>query len=179
MLVCRPSFRLSNIKLHPFNWHMPVVDLKQWEAHIPGVRGTPWEGGVYTLQLTFFHGLSEAIPKLRFIRPLFHVNIYPSGTWGFVDWEVVEFGVGIGFRDVWKKTKLEDPMRLATLLQSIQKHLNEPNTQSPAQSDAYTLIKTDPEAYQERIRTQAADWTPDPRTGLAGRPILQPNQDAE
>jgi hypothetical protein len=30
---------LQNIKLHPLNWTMPVVDLRQWEAHIPGPAG--------------------------------------------------------------------------------------------------------------------------------------------
>jgi hypothetical protein len=61
---------------------MPVVDLRQWQAHIPGLKNvsgshitihssltapqTPWEGGVYSLDVTFWppaSELSESIPK--------------------------------------------------------------------------------------------------------------------
>ncbi|KAJ7165629.1 ubiquitin-conjugating enzyme/RWD-like protein [Mycena crocata] len=171
MLVCRPSFRVSGIKVHPFNWHMPIVDMKQWEAHIPGVQGTPWEGGVYTLQLIFWHGIPEGVPIFRFIRPLFHLHTYPTGTWAREEYDVVE---GISRHAIWKKTKLEDPERLVTLLRRIQKQLNEPDTKNPHQYDAYILMKDDPAAYKKKIREQAEDWKPDPQTGLAGRRILQP-----
>ncbi|KAJ7735139.1 hypothetical protein DFH07DRAFT_116101 [Mycena maculata] len=51
---------------------MPVVDLRHWEAHIPGVRDTPWEGGVYSLRVEFWPGFPERIPKFRFFVPLCH-----------------------------------------------------------------------------------------------------------
>ncbi|KAF8142857.1 ubiquitin-conjugating enzyme/RWD-like protein [Mycena galopus ATCC 62051] len=157
------------IKLHPLNWRMPVVDLRQWEAHIPGNKGTSWEGGVYTLQVIFSAGSPEGIPKLRFSPPLFHPNVYPSGTWGgsrLPENNIANFSHG-----VWLKTKQEDPERFAKVLRSIQLLLHEPDMAHPAQSDAYTMAKNDTQAYEKRIRAQAEAWTPDPRTGLAGRPI--------
>ena len=30
-----------------------TLNLMQWSAGIPGKQGTPWEGGVYKLQLSF------------------------------------------------------------------------------------------------------------------------------
>ncbi|KAJ7476929.1 ubiquitin-conjugating enzyme/RWD-like protein [Mycena galericulata] len=175
MLVCRHSPHLAGIKLHPRDWNLPVVDLRQWVAHIPGLRGTPWEGGVYSLEVSFLPGFPEEVPKFRFIVPLFHVNTYPSGTWAHTPTEKAMIVPGITI-DTWKKTRQEDPLRFAKMLKSIQKSLNEPNINDPAQDDAYMLAKNDPAAYKAIIRDQAEAWKPDPRTGLAGRPILRPEE---
>ncbi|KAJ7683571.1 ubiquitin-conjugating enzyme/RWD-like protein [Mycena rosella] len=154
---------------------MPVVDLTQWEANIPGLKNTPWEGGVYSLQVHFWRCSPECVPRFRFVRPLFHPNAYPSGTWGYTLLEKALITAPKRCNhDLWLNTRTEDAVRFATILLSIQKSLNEPNIQDPAQSEAYTSIKTYPQAYEARIRAQAVAWTPDPLTGLAGRPILQP-----
>ncbi|KAF7354231.1 SUMO-conjugating enzyme ubc9 [Mycena venus] len=185
LLPCRHSLRLSGIKLHPHNWRMPVVDLKQWVAHIPGNKGVGASStdssvayrlyrhlgkeAYIPLQVIFSPGSPEGVPKLRFSPPLFHPNVYPSGTWGGC--KLPENNL-VNFRDgVWLKTKQEDPERFAKVLRSIQVLLHEPDIAHPAQSDAYTMVKNDTQAYEKKIREQAEAWTPDPRTGLAGRPI--------
>ncbi|KAJ7124527.1 ubiquitin-conjugating enzyme/RWD-like protein [Mycena epipterygia] len=175
LLVCRESLRRADIKLHPVKWTMPVVDLRQWEAHIPGVKNTPWEGGVYSLQVSFTPGFPDYVPKFCFVRPLFHPNAYPSGTWGYTHLEQDTVPTGRHQSNkTWLKTRQEDPMRFATVMRAIQQGLNEPNINNPSQSDAYTLCKNDPEAYEVKIRDQTEAWRPDPHTGLNGRPILQP-----
>ncbi|KAJ6544202.1 hypothetical protein B0H19DRAFT_297274 [Mycena capillaripes] len=211
LLACRHNLRLSGIKLHPFNWKMPVVDLRQWEAHIPGNPGTPWEGGVYSLHVIFSPHSPERIPTCdlifsifcidstdgagRFFRPLFHPNVFPSGTWGYLNFLEVTFGPSaskFSVDCVWTKTKQEDPERFAKLLRGIRDTIHKPDLANPQQSDAYTMAKyanfilivtklsktysfrNDQEAYDERVRAQAVIWKPDLRTGLAGRPILQP-----
>ncbi|KAJ7267006.1 ubiquitin-conjugating enzyme/RWD-like protein [Mycena haematopus] len=174
LLPCRHMLRTSGIKLHPFNWKMPVIDLRQWHAHIPGRTGTPWEGGVYSLDMIFCSGSLERIPRCRFFRPLFHPNVYPSGAWGY-SLSLPE-GRLVDRNETWTKTQQEDPNRFAKLLQSIQSIIHEPIISDPAQSDAYLVAKNDPKGYEERVRAQAVLWKPDPRTGLAGRPILQSDQ---
>ncbi|KAJ7250409.1 ubiquitin-conjugating enzyme/RWD-like protein [Mycena rebaudengoi] len=151
----RDQLCTAKIKVHPFNWTMPVLDLRQWEAHIPGPAGTPWEGGVYSLSIIFRSGSPDSVPRLRFVRPLFHVNAYPTGVWGYThhDYDV-------------------DPGRLATLLRSVQQGLGVHNISNPSHSDAYTLARNDPIAFAAKIRAQAEDWKPDPQTGLAGRRVL-------
>ncbi|KAK7044686.1 SUMO-conjugating enzyme ubc9 [Favolaschia claudopus] len=168
LLPCRNALAITGIKLHPLNWKMPVLDLRQWQAHIPGRKGTPWEGGVYSLDVTFPHDLPEGIPKCRFFRPLLHPNVYVSGTWGFIFLPEVTLSSGKNSTEVWLKTKQEDPM-----LRSIRKIMHEPIIDNPAQAEGYSLLKDDPEGYEEKIREQAKAWTPDPNTGLAGRPILK------
>ncbi|KAJ7174422.1 ubiquitin-conjugating enzyme/RWD-like protein [Mycena filopes] len=177
MLVCAPNLRLASIKLHPFNWKMPVVDLRQWEAHIPGNAGTAWAGGVYTLSIAFSAGFPERAPKMRFLRPLFHPNVYPTGTYACFHGDLVT--PEIGSHDVWINTKQEDPERFAKLLRKVQTMLHSPDLTNPHQADGYTLAKNDPVGYEKRIRLQAAAWTPAPKTGLAGRPILQPTKQEE
>ncbi|KAJ7476915.1 ubiquitin-conjugating enzyme/RWD-like protein [Mycena galericulata] len=192
MLVCRHSLHLAlrashsnggqGIKFHPREWNLPGVNLRQWVAHIPGLPNTPWEGGVYSLEVSFPPGLPEEVPKFRFIVPLFHPNVLPSGTWRhtFVENAIIVLGKTKNhFPCTWKKTTQEDPLRFAKLLNSIQKSLNEPTINDPAQYDAYTIAKNDPDAYEARVRAEAEAWKPDPRTGLAGRPILQHVQEEE
>ncbi|KAF7360351.1 mRNA export protein mlo3 [Mycena venus] len=162
LLPCRHNLRGLGIKLHPFNWKMPVLDLRQWQAHIPGREGTPWEGGVYSLDVIFELG-SERIPRLRFVRPLFHPNVYPSGTWGYIGHPEMKVG---DHHEVWAKTKKEDPERFANLLRSIQKVIHEPDLYSPAQSDAYTAAKNDPKEYEERLFAMQAQYRPPPHARL-------------
>ncbi|KAJ6615511.1 SUMO-conjugating enzyme UBC9-like protein [Mycena sp. CBHHK59/15] len=132
---------------------MPVVDLRQWEAHIPGTTGTPWEGGVYTLSITFGPDFTKYVPKLRFVRPLFHPNAYPTGTWGYTteDHKIVTKDMPA----LWKQTDQQDPLRLATLLRSVMTSLHNPDITDPSQSDAYTMLKNDPKAYAAKIMAQA------------------------
>jgi ubiquitin-conjugating enzyme E2 I len=47
---------------------------------IPGKDGSDWGGGVYTLSMTFPEDYPNKPPKCQFVPPLFHPNIYPSGT---------------------------------------------------------------------------------------------------
>ncbi|KAJ7174415.1 ubiquitin-conjugating enzyme/RWD-like protein [Mycena filopes] len=156
---------------------MPVVDFRQWEAHIPGNQGTPWEGGVYTLSIVCSCGFPDFIPHMRFLRPLIHPNVYPTGTYAYYNSDFVSptgrFEVS---KRQWINTRHEDPERMAKLLQDVQKIIHHPNLEQPHQYDAYIVAKNNPKAYEERIRLQAAAWKPDPKTGLAGRPILQPTK---
>jgi ubiquitin-conjugating enzyme E2 I len=47
---------------------------------IPGKAGTIWEGGVYPLTIEFTEEYPSKPPKCKFSPPLFHPNVYPSGT---------------------------------------------------------------------------------------------------
>ncbi|KAJ7661568.1 ubiquitin-conjugating enzyme/RWD-like protein [Mycena polygramma] len=140
LLVCRESLKFAGIKIHPSNWKLPVVDLRQWEAHIPGDYGTPWSGGVYSFHVTFSPGSPDRIPKLRCFVPLFHPNVYPSGTWGYFMFPEISSGNRATMCQ-WLKSKQEDPIRFAKLLLSIRDLIHEPDLPNPLQADAYTMCK--------------------------------------
>ena len=55
-------------------------NLFKWTAGIPGKKGTDWEGGLYRLTMEFSEEYPSKPPKCKFCPPLFHPNVYPSGT---------------------------------------------------------------------------------------------------
>jgi len=77
-------------------------------------------------------------PKCKFTPALFHPNVYPSGT---VCLSILNEDEG------WKPA-----ITIKDILMGIQSLLDEPNPDSPAQADAYTLFKKDLEAYRKRVK---------------------------
>ncbi|CAG8715219.1 22275_t:CDS:2 [Cetraspora pellucida] len=128
-------------KDHPYGFYArPVktengLDLLNWQVGIPGKKGTPWENGVFKMTMTF--------PEGKFVPALFHPNVYPSGT---VCLSILNEEEG------WKPA-----ITIKQILLGVQNLLDEPNPDSPAQSDAYMLFKRDRVAYDKRIRQQAKE----------------------
>ncbi|KAJ3367876.1 E2 SUMO-conjugating protein ubc9 [Allomyces arbusculus] len=138
---------------HPFGFYCKpckqvdgTLDLMKWEAGIPGKKDTIWEGGVYKLFLLFPDDYPTKPPKVKFDPPLFHPNVYPSGT--------VCLSI-INEDDGWKPA-----ISIKQILLGVQDLLNDPNQASPAQADAYQLYKKDRAAYERRVRAIAKENTP-------------------
>ncbi|RKP04369.1 SUMO conjugating enzyme Hus5 [Thamnocephalis sphaerospora] len=125
-----------------------TMDLMNWECGIPGREGTPWEGGVYRLTLAFPEEYPSKPPKCKFTPPLFHPNVYPSGT------------VCLSIINEEQDWKPAITMKQASILLGIQDLLNDPNPHSPAQSEAYTLFRKDMDEYERRVRIQARENIP-------------------
>ena len=51
-----------------------------WEFGIPGMKNSLWDGGLYRGQMIFKDDYPLVPPKVRFVPPIFHPNVYPSGT---------------------------------------------------------------------------------------------------
>ncbi|KAK6604771.1 sumo-conjugating enzyme [Botrytis cinerea] len=75
-------------KDHPFGFSAkPIrnpatntIDMKIWDCGVPGKAGTLWEGGLFKLNIIFPDEYPTKPPKCKFTPPLFHPNVYPSGT---------------------------------------------------------------------------------------------------
>ncbi|CAG8589440.1 2838_t:CDS:2 [Paraglomus brasilianum] len=136
---------------HPYGFYArPVkgengLDLMTWTCGIPGKHGTPWESGVFKLTVSFPEEYPSKPPKCRFTPPLFHPNVYPSGT--------VCLSI-LNEEEAWKPA-----ITIKQILLGIQDLLNDPNPDSPAQSDAYMLYKKDKAAYERRVRQQAKEYS--------------------
>lgn len=74
----------------------------------------------------------------KFVPPLFHPNIYPSGT---VCLSILNEDEG------WKPA-----ITIKQILSGIQDLLNEPNPDSPAQAEAFNLFKKDRQSYEKKIK---------------------------
>ncbi|CEP15646.1 hypothetical protein [Parasitella parasitica] len=120
------------------------LDLMNWVCGIPGKDDTPWEKAVYKLTMTFPEVNLQNVGK--FVPPLFHPNVYPSGT---VCLSILNEDEG------WKPA-----ITLKQILLGVQDLLNDPNPDSPAQQDAYVLFKNNKKEYERRVREQALNNRP-------------------
>lgn len=112
-------------------------DLMKWDAGIPGKKGTIWEGGVFKLRIVYADDYPSSPPKCQFIPPLFHPNVYPSGT--------VCLSI-LNAEEDWRPS-----ITLKQVLTGIQDLLDNPNPKSPAQSTPYTLFTSNKEEYKRRV----------------------------
>jgi len=125
-------------KDHPFGFYARpvrgnggVLDMKKWECGIPGKNNTIWETGLFKLELAF--------PDGKFVPPLFHPNVYPSGT--------VCLSL-LNEEEDWRPA-----ITIKQILLGIQSLLDEPNLNSPAQAEAYNMLKKDKQAYEKKVRS--------------------------
>ncbi|KAG3278427.1 UBE2I, partial [Ictidomys tridecemlineatus] len=107
-----------------------TMSLMNWECAIPGKKGTPWEGGLFKLPMLFKDDYPSSPPKCKSEPPLFHPNVYPSGT------------VCLSI--------LEPAITIKQILLGIQEFLNEPNIQDPA----YTIYCQNRVGHEKRVRAK-------------------------
>merc|ERR1712014_113445 len=137
-------------KDHPFGFvarpmktPQGALDLKRWDCAIPGKEKTLWDGGLFKLEMHFPDEYPTKPPKCKFVPPLFHPNIYPSGT---VCLSILNEEEG------WRPA-----ITVKQILLGIQMLLDEVNPESPAQADAYNLYKKDRAAYEKKVRQVVRD----------------------
>ena len=118
------------------------TNLMRWETGIPGKEGTDWAGGVFKVIFEFPDEYPSKPPKCKFVPPLFHPNIYPSGT---VCLSILNEDEG------WRPA-----ITVKQMLLGIQELLNNPNPNSPAQREAYDLFVKNRSAYDKKIKAQTA-----------------------
>ena len=74
---------LKKVKEYPPNTGISADpdphDITKWKAAINGPTGTPWQSGVYRLSLEFTKDYPNEPPKILFVTPMFHPNIYKDG----------------------------------------------------------------------------------------------------
>ena len=135
-------------KDHPFGFIAKArkkadgtLDLMDWEFGIPGVKGTPWEGGLYKGRITFGDNFPSTPPKVCFLPPLFHPNVYDSGM---VCLSILNENEG------WKPS-----ITVKQILMGVQTLLNDPNPKSPAQGPAYQSFMKNRANYEKRVKEQA------------------------
>lgn len=109
------------------------------------MRQTPWEGGSFPLQMAFSEDYPARAPQCKFVPPLFHPNVFPSGN--------ICLSILNDDKD-WKPT-ITVPM----ILTGIQALLNEPNMADPAHGEAHRMLSEEPDKYAERIRALAREYS--------------------
>ncbi|XP_046852759.1 SUMO-conjugating enzyme ubc9-like isoform X2 [Xenia sp. Carnegie-2017] len=120
-----------------------ILDLLHWKCAIPGMDKTPWAGGSYKLTVNFPNDYPYSPPKCKFCPPIFHPNVFPSGT---VSLSLIDKEHG------WKpQTTLKE------VLVGIQLLLSDPNFDNPAQAEASAVYFNSPSDYENRVVCQAKE----------------------
>lgn len=116
-----------------------TLDLLIWDCIIPGKKETPWEGGQYKLQIIFSKNHPSEHPSCRFVPPIFHPNIYSSGS-------VCLSILGVE----WHSS-----ITVKNILLGIQDLLVNPNINSVANYEAYRMFLENRTKYEDTIRHQS------------------------
>ena len=86
-------------------------------------------------------------PVCKFVPPLYHPNVYPSGT---ICLSILNEDEG------WKPA-----ITIKQLVLGIQDLLNNPNPKSPAQREAYDDFEHNKAEYSRKVKAQARRNVPD------------------
>lgn len=108
---------------------------------------TPFEDGIFRLSLKFDETYPNKAPSVRFTSKIFHPNVYADGA---LCLDILQ--------NRWSPT-----YDVGAILASIQSLLHDPNPESPANSEAASMFRTDRRTYGARVR-QCVEltWLEDP-----------------
>ena len=117
--------------------------LYQLEAQIIGGEGTPYEGGVFKLDIQLPERYPFEPPKMRFVTPIYHPNIDNAGR-------ICLDSLKMPPKGAWKPA-----LNISTMLTSIQLLMAEPNPEDPLMTDISNEFKFNKPQYCK----VAKEWT--------------------
>ena len=94
-------------------------DLFTWKATIMGPPDTPYEDGVFNLQIKFSNKYPFEAPNFKFDTKIYHPNISPSG---FICLDILS-------------TKWSPVLTISKVLLSISAMMSDPNPEDPLITD--------------------------------------------
>lgn len=140
-------------KDHPFGFYAKYAprtdgqgqDVFKWICGIPGRENGPWSGATLKLVMEFTEEYPGKPPKCKVVSPpgddvLFHPNVYPSGT--------VCLSI-LNEDEDWKPN-----ITVRQILMGIQDLIDNPNPNSPAQSEPFIAFTENKKEYLRRVGIQ-------------------------
>ncbi|XP_046338739.1 ubiquitin-conjugating enzyme E2 T-like [Haliotis cracherodii] len=113
------------------------------EAQIVGGEGTPYEGGIFKLEIQIPERYPFEPPKVRYVTPIYHPNIDNGGR-------ICLDTLKMPPKGAWKPC-----LNVGTVLTSLQLLMAEPNPEDPLMTDISNEFKYNRALYNAR----AKEWT--------------------
>ncbi|KAJ1553659.1 Ubiquitin-conjugating enzyme E2 U [Nowakowskiella sp. JEL0078] len=140
LLLQRELYYLSKI---PGLWGIECKcvqnNLFHWEATLHGLINTPWEGGVFKLELLFDENFNDSPPEVFFFTVPFHPNI--------------DIETGRPCIDVLdRKRAWGQNLTINGLLIYLQFLLANPNSENPVNNHALDVFNQSPRLYNQLVR---------------------------
>ena len=128
----------------PSNWSAgPNNDnIYKWKAFINGPKDSPYEGGLFELEMTFTNRYPFKPPKVVFITKIYHMNINGSGQ---ICLDIL--------KDNWSPA-----LTISKLLLSICSLLTDPNPDDPLVPEIANLYKKNKTLYMATAREYTQTW---------------------
>ncbi|XP_068453838.1 ubiquitin-conjugating enzyme E2 T [Clinocottus analis] len=148
-------------------------------AQIVGGTGTPYEGGLFCLEINVPDRYPFEPPKMRFLTPIYHPNIDNSGR-------ICHDALKLPPKGAWKPS-----LNISTVLTSIQLLMTEPNPDDPLMADISSEFKYNKQLFTEKARKWTQEHAiqkntgvvednkennPDPRASSRKRQAFEANQ---
>jgi ubiquitin-conjugating enzyme E2 A len=112
-------------------------NIMKWTAIMKGPPETPYEDGIFEMELKFDDDYPVKPPSVKFITPMFHPNIYRDGK------------ICI---DILQSHEWTPAQNIVSILVSIRSLLMDPNPSSPANRDAAVIYEQSKEKYNQKVR---------------------------
>ncbi|XP_020714475.1 ubiquitin-conjugating enzyme E2 T isoform X2 [Ceratitis capitata] len=109
-------------------------------AKIPGPKGSPYEDGIFNLDISFGTQYPFQPPTFKFITPIYHPNIDNSGK------------ICLDLLRMPPCGSYNPAITLESILLSIQLLLASPNPDDPLNSEAADLYKANKETFNIKVR---------------------------
>ncbi|XP_070695496.1 ubiquitin-conjugating enzyme E2 T [Pempheris klunzingeri] len=139
----------------------PGITCWQTEDHIDDLRAqivggadTPYEGGLFSLEIKVPERYPFEPPKIRFLTPIYHPNIDNSGR-------ICHDALKLPPKGAWKPS-----LNISTVLTSIQLLMAEPNPDDPLMADISSEFKYNKQLFTEKARKWTEEHAIQKNTGV-------------
>lgn len=112
-----------------------------WDATIMGPENSPWEGGLFSLEMRFSYQHPYRPPFVRFTSKMYHPNITSDG---------------IPALDLIQ-TRWKSKTKVATILHELHKMLATPSPTYPVNLDVAHVYRVNRREYERKVRRIAQD----------------------
>lgn len=121
----------------------PIEDeLTHWQATIFGPGETPYEGGIFKLDIEFTKEYPFKPPKIYFVTPIYHCNVNNRG------------GICLDIlKDQWSPA-----LTISKVLLSLCSLLSEPNPNDPLVPEIADLLRRDKAQHDSEARAHTIQY---------------------